>query len=305
MNADDQQILLQPSCGNDAVSAGDGARDGELSRIHEHDVLTLDLVSAIAGDRPPTESETALFQDLRSIRGDEYFSDLLYAITHERFPPTVAEGLWAEVMKHKCEMSNAMQRNVGCAVAVLDFFSNVKSELKQSTLMGESRIADLVRLALRDGLTRLFNHATCIEKIDIEMRIYERYGRPASLMMIDVDDFKTINDRHGHQAGDRVLAALGTLIETTTRDSDICSRYGGDEFAVIMPATDIEEAVLLAERLREQTERGMPDGRHVTVSIGVAACGEGANTAQALVEKADTALYRAKTTGRNRVEVNR
>ncbi len=277
---------------------------GRLSSLREQDVLTLDLVSAFGGDRPLTEFEAALIEDLRKSRGVEFFPDVLYAITHECFPPTVAEGLWKEVLQHKFEVSNVLQRNVGVAVAALDFLSNLKGELKAPTLINESHVTDIARLALRDGLTRLFNHTTCLEKIAVELRIHQRYGRPASLMMVDVDDFKAINDRHGHQAGDRALAALGEIIERTTRTSDICCRYGGEEFAVILPATDVEEAGLLAERLRVGAECGKPDDRRLTVSIGVAACGADTSTAQALVEKADAALYRAKRGGKNRVEVN-
>jgi diguanylate cyclase (GGDEF)-like protein len=277
---------------------------GVLDSLHEENVLTLDLVSAFAGDRPLTEFETLHLDDVKKSRGDEFFTDLLYSISHECFPPTVAEGLWNEILRHKFELSGLLHRNVGIAVAALDFLSNLKGELKAPTLIGESHVADIARLALRDGLTRLFNHATCLEKIAVEMRIYQRYGRAASLMMVDVDDFKKINDQYGHQAGDRVLAALGETIDTATRGSDICCRYGGEEFAVILPATGAQEAGLLAERLRVRAEQCLPDGRHVTVSIGVASCGADTSTAEALVEKADAALYQAKKNGKNRVVVS-
>ena len=282
----------------------DPLNPARLNSLREQDVLTLDLVSALGGDRPLTEFEAALIGDLRDSRGAEFFPDLLYAITHQCFPPTVAEGLWKEVLQHKVEVSTALHRNVGVAVAALDFLSNLKGELKAPTLINESHVADIARLALRDGLTRLFNHTTCLEKIAVELRIHQRYGRSASLMMVDVDNFKAINDEHGHQAGDRALASLGEIIERTTRTSDICCRYGGEEFAVILPATDVEEAGRLAERLRVEAERGEPDGRRLTISIGVAACGADTGTAQALVEKADAALYRAKEKGKNRVEIN-
>jgi diguanylate cyclase (GGDEF)-like protein len=277
---------------------------GLLDTLHEDEVLTMDRVSALAGDRPLTESETSLFDDLKKSRDAAFFPDLLYAITHECFPSAVAEGLWNEILRHKVELSEAVRRNVGVAVAALDFLSNLKGELKSPTLMGESHAADIARLVLRDGLTRLFNHTTCLEKIAVELRIYQRYGRVASLLMVDIDDFKTINDQYGHQAGDRVLAALGAIIDTATRGSDICCRYGGEEFAVILPATDTQKAGVLAERLRKKAEQGLPDGRRVTVSIGVASCGEDTSTAQALVEKADAALYRAKRSGKNRVAVS-
>lgn len=274
-----------------------------LGGVLADDVLTMDLVAALAGDRALTTFETNLMDDLRKSRVGTFYPDLLYAITHECFPSDVAEGLWGAILCHKVELSQAVRRNVGVAVAALDYLSNLKGELKTPTLIGESHVADIARLALRDGLTRLFNHATCLEKIDVELRIYQRYGRAASLLMLDVDDFKQINDRHGHQAGDRVLAALGAVIDATTRGSDICCRYGGEEFAVILPATDNEKAGLLAERLRAKAEEVWPDGRRVTISIGAAACSKDTLTAQDLVQKADEALYQAKAAGKNRVVV--
>jgi len=282
---------------------GESKSDRLDSRL-EDGVLTLDLVGAFAGDRPLTEAEAALFEDFKKRRDGEFFSDLLYAITHTCFQPAVAEGLWTEILRHKIKLSQAVQRNVGVAVAALDYLSNLKGQLNSPTLMGESLVANIAQLALRDGLTRLFNHTACLERIAVELRIYQRYGRAASLLMVDVDDFKRINDQYGHQAGDRVLVALGAIIGSASRGSDICCRYGGDEFAVILPATDTREAGLLAERLREKAEHGSPEGRPVTVSIGVASCRKDTSTAQALVGRADAALYRAKRTGKNRVVIS-
>ena len=288
----------------DTTPLSEAGRIGRPGHLLEDGVLTLNLVSAFAGDRPMTEPETAVFEGLKRTRDGEFFSDLLYAVTHEWFAPAIAEALWNEILRHKVDLSQAVRRNVGVAVAALDYLSNLKGVLNSPTLMGESHVAEITRLALRDGLTQLFNHSTCLERIAMEVRIYLRYGRAASLLMLDVDDFKQINDHYGHQAGDSVLAALGAVIDTSSRGSDICCRYGGDEFAVILPATDSREAGLLAERLRVNAEHGMPDGRQVTVSIGVASCSQNTSTAQTLVEKADAALYRAKRCGKNQVVVS-
>jgi diguanylate cyclase (GGDEF)-like protein len=138
----------------------------------------------------------------------------------------------------------------------------------------------------------------------MELSRFERYGTIVSIMMIDIDNFKEINDRYGHVEGDRILAALAGAFKTETRDSDICCRYGGEEFVVIMPSTDIREAGILAERLRWKVEQGMPGGRKVTISIGVASCDRDIHTSKELVEKADAALYEAKRKGKNRVEVS-
>jgi diguanylate cyclase (GGDEF)-like protein len=123
-------------------------------------------------------------------------------------------------------------------------------------------------------------------------------------MMIDIDDFKKINDTYGHTEGDGVLAILGKVIVQEIRDTDICCRYGGEEFTVILPSTDILEAGALAERLREKVEQSMPLGKRVTISIGVTSCDSKISSAQSLVDRADAALYLAKRNGKNRIELN-
>ena len=251
-----------------------------------------------------TESEKTLIDDFKKRRGDKYYSDLLYAITHQFFPPAVAENLWNQLLKHKYEMSFTMKRNIRIAVAALDYLSNLTGELQSPTLIDETRMTAIVQLTLRDGLTRLFNHTTCYQRIEMELSRFERYGTIVSIMMIDIDNFKEINDRYGHVEGDRILAALAGSFKTGTRDSDICCRYGGEEFVVIMPSTDFREAGILAERLRWKVEQGMPGGRKVTISIGVASCDRDIHTSKELVEKADAALYEAKRKGKNRVEVS-
>jgi diguanylate cyclase (GGDEF)-like protein len=267
------------------------------------DALSLDLVSALAGDRPLKEAEKSHLDHLKKSRGLIFFSDLLYSITHQYFPPEVAEGLWIEVLRHKYGLSTDLGRNVRIAVAALDYLSNITGNMGSATLVGEALIEELVGLSLRDGLTGLFNHTYFYQQIDFEVRRYVRYGTIVSLVLIDIDDFKEINDTFGHREGDRILAIMGRTLTTIARDSDICCRYGGDEFMVILPLTDVHEAGVIANRLnRELTER-LPGGRAVTVSIGVASCGGKIGTHRDLVEKVDAALYQAKKSGKNRVVV--
>jgi diguanylate cyclase (GGDEF)-like protein len=265
--------------------------------------LSLDLVSALAGDRPLTEAEKNRLEDLKKSRGLSFFSDLLYSITHQYFPPEVAEDLWTEVMRHKYELSTVLGRNVRIAVAALDYLSNITDNMCYATLVGEGHIKEIVGLSLRDGLTGLFNHTYCYQQIDLEVRRYVRYGALISLMLIDIVDFKEVNDTYGHREGDRILAAMGRILMRVARDSDICCRYGGEEFAVILPLTDVHEAGVIANRLKMELAERLPDGRTVTVSIGVTSCGKKTGTYRDLVEKADAALYHVKRSGKNRVAV--
>jgi diguanylate cyclase (GGDEF)-like protein len=271
--------------------------------ILAEEALSLDMVSALAGDRPLTKSEKNRLSDLKQSRGLRFFSDLLYSITHQYFPPEVAEDLWTEVIRHKNGLSTALGRNVRIAVAALDYLSNITADIDSATLVGEAHIEEIVGLSLRDGQTGLFNHTYFYQQIDFEVRRYVRYGALVSLVMIDIDDFKEVNDSYGHREGDRILAAMGRTLMQVARDSDICCRYGGEEFAVILTLTDVHEAGVIAKRLKMKLAQHLPDGKTVTVSIGVASCGKETGTYQYLVEKADAALYEAKRSGKNRVVV--
>jgi len=173
-------------------------------------------------------------------------------------------------------------------------------------LMMHRRVAaDLHRLAARDSLTGALNRRSLEEQFDRLRALYLRSGGALALMMIDIDHFKVVNDRHGHLAGDEILCRLAALGEATVRRQDYFARYGGEEFCVLLPATAESEAMPLAERLRlayAQLAMGPTDGPWFsTISIGVAdsACC-GLEFAQ-LVAAADQALYQAKHQGRNRV----
>jgi diguanylate cyclase (GGDEF)-like protein len=155
----------------------------------------------------------------------------------------------------------------------------------------------LRREATIDELTGLSNHRRFQEALAHEMVRMRRSGRPTALALIDVDDFKTINDTHGHQHGDRVLQTVARLLSDACRATDEPARYGGDELAVILSETDLEGALVIGESLRRAVaahEGGL------TISVGVSAVRPDAGSADALIHAADAALYEAKRGGKNR-----
>ncbi|MHB0975328.1 MAG: diguanylate cyclase [Thiobacillus sp.] len=170
----------------------------------------------------------------------------------------------------------------------------------------EADQAALAELASRDGLTGLYNHRTFYVLLGDELARAKRFQRPVSLLLLDIDHFKRVNDTHGHLAGDAALRELCELLRREARAVDRVCRYGGEEITLILPETDIEAAVRLAERLRAAVEAqafdvGTGTPPHLTVSIGAASWPAHADNAQALVAAADAALYAAKRGGRNRV----
>lgn len=165
----------------------------------------------------------------------------------------------------------------------------------------------LAEQAITDPLTEVANRRYFEEFLESELARIERYGGTCAVAMVDVDWFKNYNDTLGHPAGDEVLKQLAELLEWMCRDADMVSRYGGEEFALVLPATGREEALESAERLREAVEdhafphEQVQPGGELTVSLGVAAYPEDADSMEEVVDVADRALYLAKEEGRNRV----
>jgi diguanylate cyclase (GGDEF)-like protein len=162
------------------------------------------------------------------------------------------------------------------------------------------------RLAERDGLTRIANRRAFERQLRREFSRSRRYRQPLTLIMADIDHFKRINDRYGHQVGDRVLCQVARLFSETVRHSDFVARYGGEEFVVILPETGLESSLVLAGRLKRSVEErpllAVPEPLSLTLSLGLADTGAPlTDEAPDLVRLADRALYVAKARGRNRI----
>ena len=161
--------------------------------------------------------------------------------------------------------------------------------------------------AIRDPLTNVYNRRFFDETLNRELALAKRSSRPLSILMIDIDHFKNVNDEFGHEQGDRVLRSFGSLLMNQTRKSDVVCRYGGEEFIILLPNMEIEKAVIRSNKLREEFRmmclKNPVIKKEFTLSIGLAYYPKHGETAEVLVQKADTAMYEAKNSGRNRCEV--
>jgi diguanylate cyclase (GGDEF)-like protein len=192
-------------------------------------------------------------------------------------------------------------------------FNDMAGQLETQRRALEERNGELLRanevleqLSITDGLTHLHNHRHFHDQFAREVKRADRSGQPLCLMLIDIDDFKVLNDNYGHAAGDLVLADVAQLMNSQVRESDYLARYGGEEFAMLLPQTRLEGAVALAEKIRAalaQHSFTVPESGEpvrVTVSIGVA---EHTTTPDETFDAADRALYEAKAAGKDCVTV--
>ena len=157
------------------------------------------------------------------------------------------------------------------------------------------------KLSITDDKTKVFNHRYLTSRLKLEWRRAQRYQRNLSLMMIDIDGFKQYNDTYGHVKGDKILAEVAAILTSLCRELDVVARFGGDEFAVVMPETDLAGTEILATRIGEKMQAHMFEGneardQHLSLSIGIAAYPDHTKNAREFIKLADKALYEAKKT---------
>jgi diguanylate cyclase (GGDEF)-like protein len=172
-------------------------------------------------------------------------------------------------------------------------------------LANAESVRRLEELATTDGLTGCLNKRAFLDELQKRIKAAERFGRKLSMIVTDIDHFKSVNDTYGHAVGDHVIRGLGEILRALKRDTDVVARFGGEEFCILCEETDARGAALLAERVREELKARQFESDigklRVTCSLGVAQFPEDAKTDSQLFEVADKALYTAKQTGRDRV----
>ncbi|HEX6243493.1 MAG TPA: GGDEF domain-containing protein [Polyangiales bacterium] len=252
-----------------------------------------------AGEAHCDAQERAACVRQRERRGPMYYSDLLFVLLQRRYPTLEAAAVWQRLLQHRDDLTARLGRNPGIAVAALDYLANIEASLARPILIDESKLLRLVDRATHDGLTGLFDRATLRSAL---RNALAGPAHPVSVIMLDLDQFKRFNDTHGHLSGDRVLCNVAAIVQQSVRETDLPARYGGEELCVVLPGRTLEEASLVAERLRARIESEL-SCEGVTASVGVAAYPEHADTPLTLLEAADQALYASKRNGRNRVTV--
>jgi diguanylate cyclase (GGDEF)-like protein len=226
-------------------------------------------------------------------------------LTNIRLEEEGAKRDWQNILRHKHFMSEKLGRNVGIRVATLDYYTNITRQMASPVIVDLTEYSKTVKESITDPLTFCYNRRYFDYVLNHTIAKSTEKKSPLSLMMIDIDYFKQYNDQNGHLMGDFALIEVSRILHVISRRSDVVARWGGEEFAIVLPSIFVDEALLLAEKIRSAVEdfrfpneQSQP-GKRLTISIGVAEYSEEMKTTNELVKMADTALYKAKSEGRN------
>lgn len=238
---------------------------------------------------------------------ERYHATRLRQLARLELEEAQAEALWRDAARHRLDLQRQLGRDVGLRVALLDFIVNVRRQLVDPQIIERQALEAIEHQAVVDPVTGLYNRHYFEAELAREVERCRRYGSDLSLLLVDLDQFKQVNDQHGHATGDCVLRRVGALIRLYVRGADVPCRFGGDEFAVIVPDTRLADALPFAERMRaavqEAFEREAVEGEwlRMTVSGGVAPMPPAPAGPAELFAAADRALYQAKAGGGNQI----
>ncbi len=255
------------------------------------------------------EVVNSALRSLVALHGAQAYATLFRVLFHLNLTSQEAEIHWARMLGHHQMFQRRLGADVDFRVSSLDYLTRVSGLLMNPMVMENAQLEKLKNETITDELTRLFNRRYFNQVLLREYKSSKRHHSPFSLILLDVDHFKTLNDRFGHRMGDTILRQVGEVIRKAVREVDYPCRYGGEEFAVIAPRTEQKGGKVLAQRIRKGVENlrfpkvgGVQP--KVTLSGGLVSWPEDASSLEGLIQNADAALYKAKGNGRNRIEVH-
>jgi len=254
------------------------------------------------------EDEEQFLQELKRIarsEGDLIFPVLLNIFTQLEFDQSEAKEIWEGILKHRSEMSDSFKRQVNILTAICDYFLTIKKSFNYPKVVELKVFEEANHFSKCDSLTGLYNRGYFEDSLSGEISRARRYDTEFSILFLDLDDFKSVNDTMGHLAGDFVLKKVSSLIINEKREEDVVARYGGEELVVILPETNKVNTIIKAERIRKKIQDMslVFDGKKIKISVsgGIATFPQDAVEANKLIHCADKALYRAKGEGKNRI----
>jgi diguanylate cyclase (GGDEF)-like protein len=266
------------------------------------------LIEIVSGDIIDHIQDDEYLLDSIGKKPGTYYRDLIFALIQIRLPEDEAKRDWREVLKHKYLMSEKLGRNVGIHVSTLDYYTNVKKRIINPKIIDANDYVDTASRAITDDLTKAYNRHFFEDEFKKLFLQARTMGKTFALIMLDLDHFKIYNDINGHIQGDIALIETVRILHAVCSQDDTVCRYGGEEFAMLLPSQSLNLAIKTAENIRQAVfdyrfvnEQALPNGR-LSASLGVTSYREDVDSPQNMVEEADVALYRAKNSGRNRIK---
>jgi len=226
--------------------------------------------------------------------------ELLEQLCDVPLPADLAQQKIREIQEHRRRLGQKLDREVDFRVAALDYFMVHDQRLQNPRVIELDRFREYALRSTIDPLTGVYNRRFLHEILHRETSRARRYGHSYSILFLDIDDFKLVNDKHGHQLGDEVLMSFASTLQMHLREEDVAARYGGEEFVAVLPATTSEGALHVAERILSACRNeAYPGGVSITASVGIAEYPIDGTSAAAVIEQADKHLYAAKLAGKD------
>jgi diguanylate cyclase (GGDEF)-like protein len=254
------------------------------------------------------EDEEILLAELNKIiqeYGKAAYPIILHIFTHILLEPNEAEENWRQIIALHDSMTRKLERKISIRTAVCEYFCSVHKTLRNPKVVEIHVFEKTLKDSRNDGLTGLLNRQTLDETLNNEYNRAKRHKEDLSILFFDLDNFKKVNDKYGHLAGDEALRQVARILIVEKRLEDIAARYGGEELVLVLPETTKENAYILAERIRSKVEAmTIPWDNldiRLTLSGGVSSFPQEAHDVRSLIQKADEAVQEAKASGKNRV----
>lgn len=281
---------------------------GIMMKYFEIEKISAKIEDALIHGRTMDDNDETLLANLQDIiqqQGNIACRLILQSMVNVDLDSEKAMACWLKVLDHRLSMTSALGRQVRLLPAFCDFFSSQADCPHDMKLVGSESYEQVVNDTIHDSLTGIYNRNYFSQALEQQFSLAQRYDTDLTILFMDVDDFKDVNDTFGHQAGDMALQSIARVISQEKRESDLLARFGGEEFVLLMPHTGNINGFILAERIRQRVAELQIDSNgltfSVTISGGIASFPGNGNSPDQLLRRADSALYQAKGAGKDTI----
>lgn len=274
------------------------------TNLQENSMDTVqDTVAQLYRQRDDDDLFIAKVDSLAKEKGMRVYQTVIQHLTNLNFPATIARDHWSDAVKNRAHMNDSLGRQVSMITALGDHLLSSNQSGYSPFLIDTDTYDQIRHESVIDRLTGLNNRAYFDQVFEQQLSLAKRYNTDLSLLFLDLDNFKDVNDQYGHQTGDFVIQSVAAIISKEKRDSDIAIRYGGEEFVLLMPHTGSINGLILAERIRQSISSTILDHNNnslsITISGGLSSYPIDGDISSDILAVADQALYQAKGAGKN------